>query len=230
MRPSDGLGYRPGPYSAHLMAAKGYIVLKPNTESELIQTNAGPLGGMASMVDQAIDAVVEQGYGDAKRVGLIGVSQGGFSSLWLATQMPRFKATVSLNGWSDMYIHYFESSYLQRFFTRQFGFQGSAGRYESTAGTDFPIGRKPYDDPMAYIAPSPLFNARGVTAPVMLIHSDMDTFDLGEYERMYTALNLLGKKAKLMRYWGEGHSPSSPGNLRHMWGEIFAWFDEYLKE
>lgn len=227
-RPSVSIGYQPGPYSEHLLAAKGYVVLQPNTTSELIQTKAGPLGGMADMVEQGVKAVADQGYGDVERVGLLGLSQGGFSSLWLATQMKLFKATVSLNGWSDMYVHYFDASYIQDFYSQEYQFKGAAGRYEPVAGTDFPIGKKPYDDPLAYIKPSPLFNAPGVSAPIMLIHSDMDAFNVGEYERMFTALSLQGKKAKLLRYWGEGHSPSSPGNLRHMWGEIFQWFDEYV--
>src|SRR5690606_25068694 len=143
-------------------------------------------------------------------------------------QMTIFRATVSLNGWSDMYSHYFDSNYIRNFHSEE-PFRGAAGRYESTVGTDFPIGKRPYDDPLAYIAASPLFNASRVSAPVLLIHSDMDTFHIGQYERMFTALTLQGKQAKLMRYWGEGHGPSSPGNLRHMWSEIFDWFDRYVK-
>lgn len=232
LRPSSqkysAIGRRPGPYSAHLLAARGYVVLQPNTSAEVTQTQDGPLGGLADIVEQGVRALVEQGYGDPDRVGLLGISQGGFSSLWLATQSDIFKATVSLNGWSDMYVHYFDTSYIQDFYSHEFGFLGSAGRYEATAGTDFPIGKKPYEDPLAYIRPSPLFNAPSVTAPILLIHSDMDGFSLDQYERMYTALHLQGKQAKLLRYWGEGHSPSSPGNIRHMWNEIFDWYNRYL--
>ncbi|MCE9523604.1 MAG: prolyl oligopeptidase family serine peptidase, partial [Alphaproteobacteria bacterium] len=226
----DAIGRRPGPYSEHLLAARGYIVIQPNTSAELTQTKDGPLGGMASMTEQAVKALVDQGYGDPERVGLLGISQGGFSSLWLATQMPLFKATVSLNGWSDMYVHYFDATYVQNFYAHEFGFSASAGRYESTAGTNFPIGKKPYEDPLVYLRLSPLLNAPKVSAPIMLIHSDMDAFALQQYERMYVALNKLGKPAKLLRYWGEGHGPSSPGNIRHMWNEIFDWFDCFVKE
>lgn len=224
----NAIGRGPGPYSEHLLAAQGYIVFQPNTSAEVTQTQAGPLGGMADIVEQDMQALVEQGYADPDRIGLLGFSQGGFSSLWLATQSAIFKATVSLNGWADMYSHYFDATLLQYFYSDQFGFNGSASRYESTAGTDFPIGKKPYKDPMAYVQPSPLFNAPSVSAPILLIHSDMDGFSLDQYERMYVALNLLGKPAKFLRYWGEGHAPSSPGNIRHMWNEIFDWYDLYL--
>lgn len=223
------LGANPGPYSEHLLAAHGYVVLQPNTASELIRTPSGPLGGMTDVVLQAIDALVAQGGVDASRVGLLGFSQGGFASLWVASQTPRFAATVSLNGWSDMYSHYFDSNYLQAVYVQDFGFNGATSRYEAKAGSDFPLGAKPFDSLDAYVRNSPLFQAPRFTAPVLLVHSDLDTFALGQYERMYTALKLQGKPAKLIRYWGEGHGPSSPENIRHLWREIFAWFDRYVR-
>ena len=152
------------------------------------------------------------------------------TSLSLATQSPIFKATVSLHGWSDFYTHYYDTTYLQKFYSDEFSFSGSAGRYLSMTGTAFPFGKKPNDGIDSYIDASPLYNAAKTTAPVLLIHSDMDIFALHQYERMYVALNLEHKKAKLLRYWGEGHGPSSPGNIRHMWETIFDWFDCYLKD
>jgi dipeptidyl aminopeptidase/acylaminoacyl peptidase len=223
-----GIGTRPGAYSEHLLAAKGYIVFKPNASAELIQTKDGPLGGMNAIVNQGLDALAEQGYADLSRVGLIGYSQGGFAALWLATQSERFKAVVSLNGWADMYSDYFESSYLEDFYAAQFGFGMEAIRYESTAGSDFPLGGKPYGNATPFVSNSPIFHTPRITAPILLIHSDMDVFSLGQYERMFTALHLEGKQAKFLRYWGEGHAPSSPQNIRHMWTEIFDWFEANL--
>jgi dipeptidyl aminopeptidase/acylaminoacyl peptidase len=54
-------------------------------------------------------------------------------------------------------------------------------------------------------------------------------FVSAQYEAMFTALNLARKNAKLMRYWGEGHGPSSPANIRDMWKNIDSWFDTHLK-
>jgi dipeptidyl aminopeptidase/acylaminoacyl peptidase len=224
----DGLGRRSGPYSEHLLTARGYIVFKPNTSREVTRTESGPLGGMTDIVLQGVDALIEQGYADEQRIGLMGFSQGGFSSLWVASQTGRFRAVVSLNSWADMYGHYFDATYLQRFYTDESPFNGSAERYESTAGTDFSIGSKPFEDPDAYVRNSPLFTAPSITSPILLIHSDMDTFALAQYERMFTALRLQGKQARFLRYWGEGHGPSSPANIRHMWKEIFQWFDRYV--
>jgi len=222
---SHGLGAGPISYSEHLLAAKGYVVFSPNTATDYIRTDQGPINGMTSMVEQGIDALVRQGYADPDRLGLFGVSQGGFSSLWVASESTRFKAVVSANGWVDMYSHYFESYYLADFVLKNF--RGAAVRYENKTGGDFNLGRSPYDDPDAYVKNSPLFRAGQVTAPTMLIHSDMDAFAMSHYERFFTALTLKNKRAQLLRYWGEGHTPSSPGNIRDMNCRIFAWFDDY---
>jgi len=222
---SHGLNSGPASLSVHLFAAKGYVVFYPNTATDYIRTDHGPINGMTGMVEQGIDALVQQGYADPARLGLLGVSQGGFSSLWVASESARFKAVVSLNGWADMYSHYSESFYLSDFVMKDF--RGSAVRYENKTGGDFNIGRSPYDAPEAYVKNSPLFRAGQVAAPTMLIHSDMDTFAMSHYERFFTALTLRNKRAQLVRYWGEGHSPSSPGNIRDMNSRMFAWFDDY---
>lgn len=225
----DGLGRIPGPYSEHLLAARGYIVFRPNTSREVTNTSDGPIAGMTDMVLQGVDALVSQGFADPKRVGLLGISQGGFSSLWVASQTSRFKAVVSLNGWADMYIQYTDTNYLRMFYKdADGGFRGWESRYLAKSGSDFPIGLTPYADPNVYLRNSPLFRAPDFSSPVLLIHTDMDVFDLRQYEHMFTALNQLGKPARLLRYWGEGHSLSSPANIRHMWNEIFEWYDRYV--
>jgi dipeptidyl aminopeptidase/acylaminoacyl peptidase len=61
-----------------------------------------------------------------------------------------------------------------------------------------------------------------------MIHSDMDAFGLSQYDEMFTALYRQRKEARFVRYWGEGHAPSSPANLRDMWERIFAWYAKWL--
>ncbi len=75
---------------------------------------------------------------------------------------------------------------------------------------------------------SPLFNADKVKTPLLLVHSDLDILELSQYERMFTALYQQRKEAKLLEYWGEGHTPSSPANIRHLWSEMLGWYDKYL--
>lgn len=224
----SGLGTS-GSYDLHLLAARGYIVLKPNTSGFLTNRPPNPLGGMADAVGASLDALVAQGYADPDRIGLMGMSQGGYSSLWLATQMKRFKAVVSINGWSNMYSHRFDGTFIRRYFADQFPFRGETMRYEASGeNSDFGTGVTVYQRPDVYVENSPLTHAPDISAPVMFIHSDFDFFNLNQYDMMFTALYEMKKEARYLRYAGEGHSPSSPANIRHMWTSIFDWFDRYL--
>jgi dipeptidyl aminopeptidase/acylaminoacyl peptidase len=144
--------------------------------------------------------------------------------------MKRFKAIVSINGWADMYSERFDGIFPDRYYADRYPPTGDAFRYEISGDiSDYGTGVTVWDRPEVYVRNSPLFNVRGITAPVMLIHSDMDAFNLNQYEMMFTALYGQKKEARLLRYAGEGHGVSSPGNIRHMWTSIFDWFDKYVK-
>lgn len=67
-----------------------------------------------------------------------------------------------------------------------------------------------------------------MSAPVLLIHGDLDGVPVTEADRALFALYRLGKDAKLLRYSGEGHYLASPANLRHQWSEIFGFLDRHL--
>ena len=212
----------------HLMAARGYIIFKANTERAYSHTPAGPINGMPDMAVQGADALIKAGYADPNRLAITGLSQGGFSSLYVLTQTNRFKAAVSSNSWTDMYTHSYEANYGSRFFSDEDPWQGEAGRYTSTAGTDFGIGKTPQQDLDVYVKNSPLYLADKINTPVLLFHSDEDMFAVDEYEELFTALYQQRKEASLVEYMGEGHTPSSPANIRDALQREFAWFDKYL--
>jgi len=219
---------RPTAYSEHLLAARGFIVFRPDTGGGISRTADGPQAGLSAIVDRGVDAVLAAGYGDPTRVGLMGVSQGGFASLWVATQSQRYKAVVSLNGWSDLANGFFEMNWSQELVPTEIPTDGDAARYLTPAGTDFYMGGTPWKYPERYIANSPLWHSDTVSAPILLIHSDMDEFDVTNYKLFFTSLHIQKKDARLLIYRGEGHTPSSPANIRNMWDHIFAWFDKYL--
>ena len=220
---------QPTSYSEHLLAARGFIVFRPDTGGGISRTPDGPQAGLAAVLDRGVDAVLAAGYGDPTRVGLMGFSQGGFASLWLATQSRRYQAIVSLNGWSDLANEFFEMNWDKELAPADAPSVGASGRYLSPAGTDFYMGGTPWKFPQRYIANSPLWHSDAVSAPVLLIHSDMDGFDDAHYKSFFTSLYIQKKDARLLIYRGEGHTPSSPANIRHMWQNILFWFDKYLR-
>ena len=215
-------------YSEHLLAARGFLILRPDTGGGISRTPDGPQAALPAVVDRGVDAVLAAGYADPARVGLIGFSQGGFASLWVATQSPRYKAVVSLNGWSDLADNFFRMSWSEQFAPTEMPSDGDASRYLSPAGSHFSMGDTPWKSPLRYVQNSPLWRSDGVSAPVLLIHSDMDEFLDASYMAFFSSLYMQKKDARLLIYRGEGHSPSSPANIRHMWENIFSWFDRYL--
>jgi dienelactone hydrolase len=219
---------RPTSYSEHLLAARGFIVFRPDTGGDISRTAAGPQVALPEVVDRGIDAVIAAGYGDPNRIGLMGFSQGGFSSLWIATQSRRYKAVVSLNGWSDLTNSFFAMDWSQQLAPTEMTSGSDAERYLTPAGSDFSMGGTPWKFPQRYVQNSPLWRSDSVSAPVLLIHSDMDSFDVTSYTEFFTSLYIQKKDARLLIYRGEGHSPSSPANIRDMWKNIFSWFDKYL--
>lgn len=210
--------------SPYLWSGRGYAYAQISAPRSLIWNHLGPIAGMPPTIDAGIDALVEQGLADPARLALFGQSQGGFSSLFTAAHLHRFKAVIALNSWADLFSHYFGtngvySSVYGRYF-------GNFARYDTVAGSDFGIGRTPFDDPDVYIRNSPVFLAPKITAPVLLVHSDMDAFSMSQFDEMYGALTRAGKDVRYVRYWGEGHSPSSPANIRDLWRR----FDAFLAE
>lgn len=222
------MGAHPEAYSEHLLAARGFVVFRPDTGGGISRTAEGPQAGLPAIVDRGIDAVLAAGYGDPTRVGLLGFSQGGFTSLWIATQSRRYGAIVSLNGWSDLATSFFELNLEQEFAPTELPSAGGSDRYLPSAGSSFSMGGTPWQLPQRYIQNSPLWHSDAVSAPVLLIHSDMDGFDDAAYKAFFASLYLQKKDAKLLIYRGEGHAPSSPANIRDMWENILSWFDRYL--
>jgi dipeptidyl aminopeptidase/acylaminoacyl peptidase len=228
LRSQFAMAAQPTSYSEHLLAAQGFIVFRPDTGGGISRTAAGPQAALSDVVDRGVDAVLAAGYGDPDRVGLMGCSQGGFASLWVASQSGRYKAVVSLNGWTDPANHFVGMNLMQEFVPTEMPSQGASATYLTPAGTDWYIGDTPWRSPERYMANSPLWHSDNVSAPVLLIHSDMDGFDDFSYKQFFTALYIQKKDARLLVYRGEGHTPSSPANIRHMWKNIFSWFDRYL--
>jgi dipeptidyl aminopeptidase/acylaminoacyl peptidase len=223
------MGAYPTSYSEHLLAARGFVVFHPDAGGGISRTAEGPQAQLSAIVDRGIDAVIAAGYGDPTRVGLLGISQGGVASLWIATQSQRYKAIVSINGWSDIVTGFFETSWAQELAPTEMPDRGHTDRYLSSVGSSFSMGGTPWQLPQRYIQNSPLWRSDTVSAPVLLIHSDMDQFDDGSYKAFFSSLYIQKKDARLLIYRGEGHSPSSPANIRDMWKNIFSWFDHYLK-
>jgi dipeptidyl aminopeptidase/acylaminoacyl peptidase len=210
-----------------ILAEHGYVVQFISETRPEVQTQAGRLAALTDTVLSAVDEAVSRGYSDPDRIGLYGVSQGFFEVLKVASESPRFKASVAAFGISDMASHY--DSILVQCRLKQLGqcAPGSSARYELADSPNYVDG-KPWDRPDAYFGQSPVFHANRIESPVLLFGSEFDWFTPNQADEIFSALYRLRKEAKYVFYWGEMHPPTSAANLRDYSDHVVDWFDEYL--
>ena len=211
-------------YNAQLLAARGYAVLFPSMPLSPEGEPGDPAGAMAGGVLPAVDAAIDMGIADPERLGLFGHSYGGYGTYALITQTHRFKAAVALAAIADL-----ASLYGQ--FDARFRYDADPHEYlliNLAEVGQLRMGGPPWQDAERYVRNSPLFAAADVQTPVLIVHGDMDYVALQQGEEFFSALYRQGKRARLVRYWGEGHVLQSPANIADMWDEVFAWFGEFL--
>ena len=212
-----------------LLAARGYAVLLPSIPKGK-SANGKPIVSDINLelmngVLPAIDKVVELRIADPNRVAMIGHSVGGFAVYGLVTQTTRCKAAIALAGFSDLFSFYnsvvAEDRYLPYIDQRPI-LEGQV-----TLEGHYLRGGPPWQDFGRYLRNSPITSVDRVQTPLLVIHGDMDHIPIEQAEEFFNALFRQGKRARFVRYWGEGHQLSSPANIRNMWTQIYAWLDEF---
>jgi dipeptidyl aminopeptidase/acylaminoacyl peptidase len=90
------------------------------------------------------------------------------------------------------------------------------------------MGNPPWKDWGRYLRNSPIFYVDRVQTPLLIVHGDMETaVPIEQAEEFFRALYRQGKRARFVRYWGEGHVLASPANIRDFWHQTYAWLDEF---
>jgi dipeptidyl aminopeptidase/acylaminoacyl peptidase len=227
-RESDSLSSRPteGPvfFNLQLLAAKGYLVLRPSIP---LGPGDEPYGQLLGGVLPAVDKAIIVGLVDPNRVAIMGHSFGGFATYALISQTTRFQAAIAISGVSD--------------FVSMYGTFSADNRYTSMPETDFyaqwwseygqgQMQSPPWEKPDRYIRNSPVFHADRITTPLLIIHGDLDFVPIQQAEEMYSALHRMNKRCRFIRYWDQWHTFVNPQSVRDIWVQIYAWLDEFLTD
>ena len=198
-----------------LFATRGYAVLYPDIPLKV----GTPMQDIAKTVLPGVNRAIELGVVDPNRVGVMGHSYGGYSTLSLIVQSTRFKAAVCSAGSANLFSYYGE-----------FGNDGmtpGVGWAEDGQGR---LAGSPWEFRERYIENSPYFYLDRVTTPVLIIQGTNDrnvyTFNSDE---LFVALRRLGKEAVYLKYIGEEHGGWSPKNQVDRNNRIIQWFDDHLK-
>jgi len=210
-------------YPIDVWVPRGILVLEPNYRGsagygeKFRSLNVKNLGiGDAWDVLSGVDSLIAKGTVDRDRVGVMGWSQGGYISAFLATHdSARFKAISVGAGISDWMTYYVNTDIHP--FTRQY------------------LQATPWDDPDIYAKTSPITyvkQAREAKTPTLIQHGATDQrVPLPNAFELYQGLKDNDVPTKLIVYQGFGgigHGPSKPKSLRATMEHNLEWFDQWM--
>ena len=168
-----------------------------------------------------VEKVVELGIADPERVGVMGQSYGGYSTLALIEQSSQFKAAVDFAGLTSL-VNCYDNDGMG-------GAGDEIGWVEEGWGR---MGGPLWQFRDRFIENSPFFYLDRIQTPVLIIHGDADTsVPVREGHLAFQSLRRLGRQAVYAEYKGEGHIPQywAYGNQMDLDSRIIAWFDRFLK-
>ncbi len=199
-----------------LLVSRGYAVLHPNPRGSFGRGQAfaelvyGDMGG-ADTDDylSGIDALVASGDVDTTRVGVMGVSYGGFMSSWLITRTDRFAAAVPMSpviDWRSMhyttYFPEFDRLFLQDEPSR------AAGEYDQR---------------------SPIMFAHTVHTPTLQTSGGLDeATPASQALEFHRALLENGVESVLAIYPEEGHNVRRFPAIIDRSTRVVAWFERFM--
>lgn len=193
--------------STKLWVTQGYTVIEPDIPiwGDSGRMNDNYTRDLKENLDAVVDAVVEMGYVDRNKMGIGGHSYGAFSTVNALTLTPYFKAGIAGDGMYNRSL-------------TPFGFQSERRNFFQAQDT--------------YLDMSPFYRADKIAGALLMYHATEDQNTgtaLISSQRMFLALQGLGKPASLYMYPYEDHSVATYASDLDLWARWLAWFDVYVK-
>jgi dipeptidyl aminopeptidase/acylaminoacyl peptidase len=159
-----------------------------------------------------VDRAIELGIADPNRLGVYGLSHGGFATCWLLGRSDRFRAGVAENPVTDFATLY--------------------GTMDSPWWIGLSLGGRPHERPDAYAESSPLTYARNCRAPLLFVIGEADLrCPPTEAEQYFRVLKDSGCPTEMLRLPGCDHigSWTGPVPARAAQNEaLVEWFSRHL--
>jgi dipeptidyl aminopeptidase/acylaminoacyl peptidase len=198
------------------LASQGYAVFFPNFRGsagfglKFAESNVGDMGGADYHdIDSGVDALIERGIADPKRLGLGGWSYGGFMTCWTVTQTTRYKAAVMGAGISNWLSFH--------------------GNTEIHTWDAFHYKASPYERDGVYAKFSGMNFVDRVKTPTLILHGEADRCVPAEQAfQFYRALRDHKVPAELVIYPREGHGISEKLHWLDLRRRVLAWYDKHL--
>lgn len=198
---------RPSTRSMTHLTQIGYVVVEPDCPivGEQGEWNDNYLPDLRNNLWAVIDALDKKDWIDRDRLAIGGHSYGAFGTANALAHTPFFKAGIAGDG-----------------------------NYNRTL-TPMSFQREPrylWDAREVYTQMSPLFWVDQIEGALLMYHG-IDDANVGTWpinsERMFQALDGVGKPASLYMYPYEAHGPIGEDSILDMWARWIEWLDVYVK-
>ncbi len=205
-----------------LLVSRGYRVLLPNIRGstsygrDWITPQLGNWGGVdADDVHAVLDDAIARGLVDPARVGLLGLSYGGFMVSWLIGTSDRFGAGVSEAGVANQVSDWANSDG-----GPDFSRMAIMGDPLSEAGM------------LKLWRQSPLAHVTAIHTPLLILQGEADErCPKADNEQLFVALRALGRTVEYVLYPEESHVYQATGRVDRRidrMTRMLDWFDRYL--
>jgi dipeptidyl aminopeptidase/acylaminoacyl peptidase len=203
------------PHTAALVA-RGYAVLRPNPRGStgrgaaFVEGVYGDMGGLdVDDVVSGVEHLVDAGLVDPSRVGITGISYGGYLAAWVPCRSERFAASVARSPATDWLTQHLTSNIAE--FDRLF------------------VQGEPFDPDSPYATRSPLRHHDRIRTPMLLTAGLRDlATPPSQAQVLYSALARRGVEASLALYPEEGHGVQHPAAVADQVARTVAWFERFM--
>lgn len=216
-----GPGFRSMWHEWQAAAAAGYIVFFCNPRGsdgygegwrDAIRAGWGEIDSPDILA--GVERLLAMGFVDPARVGVTGGSYGGYMTAWLLGHSERFCCGVAARGVYNLISHH-STSDAHELIEHEFN------------GYPWELAEELWDH-------SPLAHAHKITAPLLLLHSELDyRVPISEAEQLFAFLRRQKKVVELVRYPREGHELTRAGEPDHRADHMrrtLAWLGRYCKQ
>lgn len=202
---------------AVLLTQAGCAVLLPNPRGstgrghEFMAAIIGDLGGGdLADIESGVESLVNEHIIDPARIGIVGISYGGFMSAWAAVRSKMFAASIPISGLMN-WLSFHNTS--------------NQGRMDELF-----LDSDPYDPTGRHLERSPVMYVNDCLTPTLLLHGDLDlACPLSQAQEFYQGLAAAGCETELVTYRGAGHGMSEREHVIDVSNRIVEWFTRHLK-
>jgi dipeptidyl aminopeptidase/acylaminoacyl peptidase len=210
-------------HEAQVEAAAGYALIYVNPRGSqgygesFSRASVGDWGGgdFADLMVGVDEALRRFSFIDGERLGVIGVSYGGFMTNWVISHTDRFKAACSEAGISNV--------------ATQIGTSDIGWHWTINEQGGVP----PWEDFERYVARSPVTHVSSIHTPLLIVHGESDLrCNIIESEQLFVALKRLGRDVTFIRMPDASHGFGGVGRPRQRLERfriILDWFSKYLR-